>query len=518
MMWRTIKMTYKHTIPWKHTVDINTIRNLFSYNNITLPYEVTTFACSCGSERIIMSNRDCELSQYECSECGNSTFYNANYYNSNYASYEYIEESPFYEQLYGRLNMEPLYNKDENRLSISFGFELPVKLEFTQDKLIYGTKELYTLTVDGNGNITEELQVRFNLDALVNTKIYYYDYPTQSELISKHEFLSDLKKRAFELILKHPISINVALVKYECSSIEELVFFMKHTHLKEYSFLFWQEHELDNLPKNKPFFIRDALNYVLNNRKEKSLIKAVYINYEKQIKSKHKYRFLYIRCICKYISDTNIASRMVDFKLLNEDEDEHFSFVGIEKLFEYLIQNYTQNQIEQLIEGFSKNNIYLFFDLLEMFLEFDDEMLQSIEKIKPRFDTFHDSIAHHHRLLVHHKLLEISFEYTKDEQNACIKVEPYKIRLPYNGLKLYEWSSTLQNCLSGYAKWILKKETTVYGFFRDNKLEIAVEVRNNSIIQASSKYNAKLSKEDTYLIHEWFRECLFKKKTIGLDN
>ena len=508
-------MTHNNAIAWRLTVDINTTHNLFSCNNVTLPYEVTAFVCSCGSEKIIISNSDCELPEYECSECGNDTFYDANYYNSNYASYEFIEKAPFYEQLTECVDLEFEYDQAKNTLRSFFTLAIPTKIELSQEKLIYSSKKLYSLHIDKVGDITEELHVGFDLDVLMSkSQQYYLELISQSELINKHEFLSSLKRKLLKLLVKHPISASVALVKYECSSIDELAFFMRHTHLKEYSFLTWQERELNDLPKSKPLSIKDALSYILNHRTEKSLIKAVYTNYETQTRSKLKYRFLYIHCVCKYINDPNIASRMVDFKLLNEyeDQDEHFSFTGVEKLFEYLVQNYTPKQIEQLIEGFSKNNIYLFFDLLEMFVEFDDAMLKSIEKIKPRFNLFHNAIAHHHRILVHHKLLEISFEYSTDEQNACIKVEPYEIRLPHNGLELYEWSSALQNCLSGYAQWILHKETTVYGFFKENKLEIAVEVRNNSIIQASSKYNTKLSNEETYLINGWFREYLFKEK------
>lgn len=512
-MWKTTNMTHKNRIPWKLTVDINTTRNLFSCNNITLPYVLIAYVCSCEKECIVMSDPDKDPLEYECSECGNRVFNDANYYRTNYTSYELIENTQFYEELFECASLEFDYDQNINNLNVFFNLKIPMNIEFSQEKVLYGNKKIYSLNIDGDGGIIEELHVQFNLEAFMSkNQIYYIDSISQCELINKHELLIHLKKKILKLLVKHPISANVALVKYECSKIEDLAFFIKHTHLKEYGFLAWQENELQNLPKNKPLSIKDALSHILNHRKEKSLIKAVYENYETQIASRIKYRFPYIHCVCKYMSDPNIASRMVGFELIKERNEQRFSFAGIENLFEYLAQNYTQKQIEQLIGGFSKNNTYLFFDLLEMFLEFDEEMLQSIEKIKPRFDAFHDAIAHHHRLLVHHKLLEISFSYSSDEQNACVKVEPYTIRLPHNGLELFEWSSTLQNCLSGYAQWILSKETTVYGFFRENKLEFAVEVNNNSIAQASSKYNAKLSQEDTYLINGWFREYLFKEK------
>lgn len=505
-------MEYKGRLSWRLRVDINSVDNLFSHHNIKLPYEVTLYSCSCREEYIYISSGDSEDLDYECPRCANRNFYDANYYSSNYAWYDPIEKMPFYENLYESIYIEEKYNEETNSLLFSCNIELPKSIELSRNRGVFDTITLYSLSIDADGNIQEELLVKYDLDALVDSEIYYFDYPSQNELINRHELLTDLKKDILQLALKHPITKKVALVKYECSNVEELAFFIKHPHLKQHGFLAWQEDALESLPKSKALFIKDALSYILSHRKEKSLIKAVYANYEAQIKRGLKYSFAYIHCVCKYISDPNIASKMVGFKVENENEYERFSFAGVEKLFEYLIKNYSQKQIEQLIEGFSKNNIYLFFDLLEMFLAFDEEMLVNIEKIKPRFDIFHDAIAHHHRLLVHHKLLEISFAYSSDEQNACKKVEQYTIRLPQNGLELYKWSSMLQNCLSGYAEWILSKKSTVYGFFRDEKLEIAVEVSNNSIIQASSKYNAKLSSEDTYLINGWFREYLFKEK------
>jgi hypothetical protein len=184
------------------------------------------------------------------------------------------------------------------------------------------------------------------------------------------------------------------------------------------------------------------------------------------------------------------------------------SYMGTEKLFAYLAQAYTQRQIELLINDFSKNNVYLFFDTLEMFSQFEDGMLQEIEKVKPKCYEFHDAVVRYHRIAVAQKLLHTSFEYSIQQKRGCVKKEPYSVQLPQNGRELYEWSQTLQNCLSGYAKRIKNRDTTVYGFFKDDVLQIAVEINSNQIVQANSKYNQQPSSEDTELINAWFDENL----------
>lgn len=159
--------------------------------------------------------------------------------------------------------------------------------------------------------------------------------------------------------------------------MEDISFFLQYPHLKEYNFLTWQE--LFLLPNDKPLSIRKALDYILNYRKEKSLQKAVFRNHTWQISITKKYYFSYVRCVCKYISDVNIATRMVSFTFESDDMEVHHES-GEEKLFVYLVQTYTQKQIERLMHDFSKYHVDIYFDILQMFSQFEDDMLHEIER------------------------------------------------------------------------------------------------------------------------------------------
>jgi len=78
-------------------------------------------------------------------------------------------------------------------------------------------------------------------------------------------------------------------------------------------------------------------------------------------------------------------------------------------------------------------------------------------------------------------------------------------------MELYTWSNKLQNCLSGYWKPILEKRTIVYGFFIDNEIKFAVEIKNNKIVQSKSKYNQDLQIRETSLVMGWFTEYFEEK-------
>lgn len=500
-------MQMKTAIPWKTTIDINTTRNLFSFNNEKLPYEIELYICSCGLQKRIIKQAKKELEQYQCSECGNDVFYDALYYISNHAWYVPIEKMPFYDLLQENLKIEIEYDTDENNLLFLLNLQIPNFIDLSSEKVEYYDKTIYSLFVDKNGRSNEKPMVEFDLDFLIDDHYFYGEEPSQS-VINRHPLLTFFKKQMLQLLIKHPLCDNLALVKYDCTSIKDISFFLAYPHLKEYGFIAWQEVLL--LPDNKPLTIKQGLEYVLNNRKEKSLQKVVFQDYKEQISTTKKYNFYYIFSVCKYISDVNIATRMVTLKF--EDEwIENRSYLGIEKLFVYLLQTYTQKQIEMLMNDFSCKAAYLFFDTLEMFSQFDDEMIQKIEKVKPRCLEFHDVITYIHRRLVHKKLFEVSFEYSVAQKRGCVIKEPYSVQLPQNGLELYEWSVALQNCLSGYGELIKNKRTTVYGFFKDGVLHMAVEVKNNQIVQASSKQNQKLSREDTNIIKAWFDEYVSQK-------
>jgi hypothetical protein len=101
--------------------------------------------------------------------------------------------------------------------------------------------------------------------------------------------------------------------------------------------------------------------------------------------------------------------------------------------------------------------------------------------------------------------------YTKEEIKLSIKIQDYEIKLPNSGAELIEWADALHNCMVSYFDTIQDKETIIYGFFKDDELKFAVEIFDNSLIQASGKYNKELEDEEQKILTVWMKRFLINK-------
>jgi hypothetical protein len=113
---------------------------------------------------------------------------------------------------------------------------------------------------------------------------------------------------------------------------------------------------------------------------------------------------------------------------------------------------------------------------------------------------------------------KLILKMAKERQQWITQSQSLSLFKPVNGnfdelMELYTWSNKLQNCLSGYWKPILEKRTIVYGFFIDNEIKFAVEIKNNKIVQSKSKYNQDLQIREISLVIGWFTEY-FEEKII----
>lgn len=66
--------------------------------------------------------------------------------------------------------------------------------------------------------------------------------------------------------------------------------------------------------------------------------------------------------------------------------------------------------------------------------------------------------------------------------------------------------------MSGYWNLIKDKRTIVFGFFKNEELKFAVEIKDNKIVQSKYKYNLNLEYRDMTLVHGWFKEYFEENK------
>jgi len=152
----------------------------------------------------------------------------------------------------------------------------------------------------------------------------------------------------------------------------------------------------------------------------------------------------------------------------------------------------------------------VFQDILNQYKIIKYDLKKEYKKAKCTPRGIHDEFV---RILNKNKYKHLqnkTLTYEQKQYDALIKIEEYEVKLPNNGAELYEWADTLHNCMASYLDMIKGGKTIIYGFFKDNKIEFAVEIKNDTIIQAYRSYSRDLVLEQSVLLNDWFGSVYLK--------
>lgn len=492
-------------LSWYLNTNINDLRNLFS--QIILPYKVDFYICSCGHIETIIKDQNSITDEYTCSNCENKEFLDANKYQNNYFWYDKIQKILNEEYIFS-LSPITIYDDKNKILKATIYINIPSSIDLASNKVLYTAKNIFELQIDEFGNLKEILHANFDLNAyLTENEKKYYDYVSDEELKNRNPFLIDFKKKILNAFIKNSNYFKSKIL-HKTNSLEEFSFFVNNSHFLDTEFYKWNDTDL--LPNNNGITVIEALEYVLNYRTEKTLKKLVFENYKTQLRNYGCYEPIYIYSIAKFIKDVNILNRMINIDLKSSIDEMHNPFALCEYM-KFLTKIFTDKQIEKLFLSYEKKEIFWLIDTVAMFnevIDYLDEFIPSTCKV----EVLHDEIIRFHQMVLNKHLIDVKFDYEDKFLNACTNIENYQIKLPFNGIELYDWSDKLQNCLSGYWKTILEKRTIVYGFFINNEIKFAVEIKDNRIVQSKSKYNQDIQNRDMNLVMGWFKEYFEEKK------
>lgn len=487
------------TFSWHLENNINDLRNLFSL--INLPYKVNSYICSCGYMETIINDEDYDLDKYICSSCQNEEFYDANKYKNNSSWYEPITNL-LNEDYISSLNPIVKYDDKNKILKATIQIDIPNYIDLASNNIVYVQKKLFELRINNDGELKEILDVNFDLKSqLSQNERKYLDYVSDEELTSRNPFLIAFKKKILNAFIKNSNYFKSKIL-HKTKSLKEFSFFVNNPHLLDTQFYKWENIEL--IPNEKELIIIEALDYVLNYRTEKTLKKLVFENYKMQLKDYDFYEPIYIYSITKHIKDVNILNRMINIDLKSHIERINIPY-DLSDYIEFLSTKFTDKQIENLFLSYEKKVSFWLVDTISTFSEII-AYIDEFEFTKCKVENLHDDIIRFHQMVLNKHLRDVEFDYEDKFLNACVNIEDYQIKLPLDGIELYDWSSKLQNCLSGYWNLIKSKKTIVYGFLIDNEIKFAVEIKNNKIIQSKSKYNKDLQNREMSLLKGWFIE------------
>jgi len=455
------------SIPWRFTTDFDDQQHLF-YEKIETGYLLEAFTCSCGHTDFAIKHPKQNI-KYVCPECENSDFYDANTAWQNIGHFLSKNENVTFSFDYDVRN-------DKDRVVLSYVTLIPKRIDFLRNRVIYEKKSIYSIEVTVDGVIKKDYALKYNDEVFIQ-----------------------LEKKIVRYFSRYNL-FNIPYPRDSVRSLKKIKFFLKHKHLKDIDFYRWKDVEKihDDLVDVN---INSALEMVSNYRKEKSVRRAVYSNYIRQIKNEYIYDPRHIDVYTRTIEDPNILVKFLGLNIGSISEELQATLI-------FFKQHYTEKQILKLFASaeHSNENFYLLRNALEMFF-YDEESIRSdFRKIKCNTRSIHDEFSRCINAREYAEKYYYEFAYTKLDYKACVDLShDYSVRLPKSNHELYEWGEHMHNCIAGYEPRIKLNKTIIYGFFNGDSLKFVAEVYDKSIIEASGKYNAILKRQENSVLQMWFR-------------
>lgn len=356
---------------------------------------------------------------------------------------------------------------------------------------------------------------------IIRGKLVYNDFEKPRKLQDLIE--AEISSMLIDFVLENPIPeiawirpSHLERLKKMRMKLTFLGFFLSAPYLKEEDFFYWMDTaELTGRFKEFPT-VKEMLLHILNHRTEKSLKKAIFQSYRKSIETRREYNILPDYIFARQIADRNHLKRLIELPL----EIKHRLFLGytyheIAFFLNFLNRAYDERSIVRLFESIRATPRNSYVDIIQDTLQmFHGEAARFISehfvRVAPDFQKLHDEFI---RINIMRKVIsrrQIVFDYLDNDRKAQTTVEELTYRLPQNSQQLHEWSQVMHNCMYGYASAIEKGESLIYGVFREEALQYAVEIRRHRIVQALGRYNARIIEEDRNAIDRWFQKVYMK--------
>ena len=464
-------------IAWKLSCDFNTQKHLFA-DKITTQYVVETYICSCGFTDFVLKYLEDRV-EYECDRCQNSEFYDANSAWKNLS--HFLAQS---KELV--LNFDYDLFEEERYILSRYYTSIPTSIDFLRGKVFYSKKDVHSVTLTKEGEIKENYSLGFSL--IISSVLK----ENLTEYINEHNCYSLPKTEKRELTLAMA------------------TFFLKNRDLKEFDFYYWVG--VERL-KGKALSVEKALQVVANYSNAKSVKRAIYKNYVTQMSEHSSFDFTFTEVFCQLIDDVNILSRLLSLNIKSYKHNK----IESRSLYEFIKFLKTQYSEKQLLKLFFhsefKSYNHMFRDVVREFMYNSNVVVDNFHKVSCSVQALHDEFVRCTSKERYRSTFESSLTYTEQEMKPCIAIATYEIKLPNNGKALFEWAEELHNCMAGYFESIKNSEIAIYGFFEEETLLFAVEISDNELVQASGKYNTRLTTQEEKALYKWFK-LFFDTKPI----
>ncbi len=368
-------------------------------------------------------------------------------------------------------------------------------------------------------------------DVLRNT--LRYDGQQQVEVLDKHidekamlkglvaSKLSSLFKNKLivslkEYVFKTPSSTlrwiadidNVEELKH---NLDFVTFCLKHPAVKEVDFYYWNVQHIPELLTYPS--VTESLAFILNNRKEKSVRKALFLSYKNKMEqTPRRYDPTFDYVILRVFNDTNYLTFLLSIDAYNKNNMFHENYPEtIIDVFTFLKEYYTEKQlvsfIKQSVTG--HNHYHLWKDSLRMLSNQETLLLfrEQFNRQKPQVTLLHNELIRVQNFYINPSKTDMlsTFSYSKQKLKAQTEFKELEFKLPTTAKDLHTWGTKLHNCMFSYSSSIRHQRTIIYGVFKEQKLAYAVEIKNDQIVQTRAINNQPVPSLEKSIINEWHK-------------
>jgi len=472
---------------------------VFSVENKTNTKHYHHYFCICNNEFKLQTEiNEPEAPDILCPICGNDYFKDA-------VAFHNMTSTKIWKCFY----WTTVTSENEEYWSILLKYDVPLYNEASQEVKL-GHRDLLVVRLKKDGSLS--FDISYSSKIISRYSLFLDDKVQQLQKLLVDEAKESLY--SFIMMNKSKVIEWIDSKRIESFSVDNrlkyLTFFLKNPHLKEPNFFFWKIGNLHRYTLKHSTQL-EMLDFIINNRKEKSVKKALYQSYEDAIKNIEYYPY------CDYIFSRTIENSNLLVKLLKVDPamkqyiftDNTFP-VGIDFIL-FLKRHYTENQIAKFFfENIQdakeqKNSLYYWRDTLQMVQSHNgfNSLEEHFLKVKLTIKKLHDEIVRVFHIVSYELDARESFEYNDKYLAACGDYKEFEFRLPSTVKELSLWAKILHNCMFGYSRRIHQKHSIIYGVFKANELLYAVELNGSRIVQAKSVSNGIVPNADMSTINDW---------------
>ena len=379
------------------------------------------FHCSCGKQEAYLSGE--QVYVYQCRECANEIF---------------LERSLLREPaLYNAVDITYEYKEVEGGLKGIAYIDIPSDGDFVRQKISF---ERHTIAeIFRKYPATNVLSPKSFDETAIVKKLYKGLEVYALETYGDSALLQSFRENALD----------------RSDKLSVILFFVKYPMLKRIEFYFWERNsDLSKLyTPHKELTTLDALIYLMNDRKERSLIKAVFDRHkelEREIQKIERNTAFVIDTInsfspdslfiiCRCFEDPNIAVKLIREKaLFHPRETDPIKLNDTIWLIMFLKKYYSEASIAKLLLSATEYQ-RLWIDTVRMAATKKRSIRREFKKVKLSIRRLHDAFM----AMETKRGKALKFTYTNVQKKACIKLKGLEFRLPTqarnstNGAKTY---------------------------------------------------------------------------------